>query len=59
MGAKAFTTVTRSDAPNVLEWLKNLNDLVILYLLDDEKLKARGFPSMFGFMLKSLLSTAD
>jgi hypothetical protein len=54
-----FNQVLRSDAPNVREWVKSLSDLVVLYLIGDEKLKQRGFPFLFGSMLKSLLSAAE
>ncbi len=59
MGANAFATISKSGASNVVEWFNSLDKLLVLYLLDNEKLKARGFPSMFGQMLKSLLATAN
>ena len=58
-----FHQVLRSDLPNVRKWRQGLSDLVFLYLIGeenlDEKLKQRGFPSLFGSMLKSLLSSAE
>jgi hypothetical protein len=58
-----FDQVLRSDLPNVRKWRQGLSDLVFLYLIGeenlDEKLKQRGFPSLFGSMLKSLLSSAE
>jgi hypothetical protein len=54
-----FDQVLRSDLPNDRKWRESLSQLVFLYLIGDEKLKQCGFPSLFGFMLKSLLSTAE
>jgi hypothetical protein len=39
MGSKAFTTVTRSGAQNVIEWFNNLKDLIILYLLEQHPIE--------------------
>jgi hypothetical protein len=57
--SETYNGLLRSDAPNVREWRTSLLDLVFLYLIDDKTLKQRGFPVLFGSMMKSLISAEE
>jgi hypothetical protein len=60
--SKGYNQILKSDAPKVREWRENLNGLVFVYLKDPDSatIKQRGgFPTMFGFLLSSLISAEE